>query len=327
MKQTKPGNTLAQKQPLFAGMTRKAKRTSFVLAILLPFAAWMLVYMLIPLASVIFYSFTDAKMAYDDFSWVGLYQFEKLFSSPDAITSIWNSVKAALIIMPISLVLSMATALGLNALSERFRNLYTFAYFVPNIMSMTAVCLVWNWMYHNSYGIINAVLNVFGVENQQFLKSADQALFCLCVIHIWSVFGYYAVILLSAIRGIDKSLYEAADISGANAWQKFWYVTMPMLKNQLLFVCIMLTTSSFMFFTPVKMLTDGTPGNSTLVMLLYVHRRGIQQGDIAHASAMSLVLMAIILFFSLVQWVLTKERAPKDYTKAVKSKKSKEVEV
>ena len=308
-------------------MTRKAKRNCFVLAILIPFAVWMLIYMLVPLASVIFYSFTDAKMAYDDFSWVGLYQFKKLFSSSDAITSIVNSVKAALIIMPISLVLSMATALGLNALSERFRNLYTFAYFVPNIMSMTAICLVWNWMYHNSYGIINAFLNMFGIENQQFLKSAEQALFCLCVIHIWSVFGYYAVILLSAIRGIDHSLYEAADISGANAWQKFWYVTLPMLKNQLLFVCIMLTTSSFMFFTPVKVLTDGTPGNSTLVMLLYVHRRGIQQGDIAHASAMSLVLMAIILFFSLVQWVLTKERAPKDYSKPIAGKKSKEVEV
>lgn len=327
MKQMQPGKALAQKQPLFSGMTRKAKRNCFVLAVLIPFAAWMLVYMLVPLASVIFYSFTDAKMAYDDFSWVGLYQFEKLFTSSDAITSIWNSVKAALIIMPISLILSLLTAVGLNALSDRFRNLYTFAYFVPNIMSMTAICLVWNWMYHNSYGIFNAVLNFFGVENQQFLKSAEQALFCLCVIHIWSVFGYYAVILLSAIRGIDRSLYEAADTFGANAWQKFWYVTMPMLKNQLLFVCIMLTTSSFMFFTPVKMLTDGTPGNSTLVMLLYVHRRGIQQGDIAHASAMSLVLMSIILFFSLVQWILTKERAPRDYSKPVKSKKSKEVEV
>ena len=326
MKHKHSGNTL-EKKDMFSGMTRKAKRNCFVLAVLIPFAVWMLIYMLVPLASVIFYSFTDAKMAYDDFSWVGLYQFKKLFSSSDAITSIVNSVKAALIIMPISLVLSMLTAVGLNALSDRFRNLYTFAYFVPNIMSMTAICLVWNWMYHNSYGIINAFLNLFGIENQQFLKSAEQALVCLCAIHIWSVFGYYAVILLAAIRGIDKSLYEAADISGANAWQKFWYVTMPMLKNQLLFVCIMLTTSAFMFFTPVKVLTDGTPGNSTLVMLLYVHRRGIQQGDIAHASAMSLVLMAIILFFSLLQWVLTKERAPKDYSKNVKSRKSKEVEV
>lgn len=324
MKQTQPGKTMEGRLRSKAVLTRKTKRTCFVLAILLPFAAWMLVYMLIPLASVIFYSFTDAKMAYDDFSFVGLYQFEKLFTSPSAITSIWNSVKAALVIMPISLVLALLTAAGLNALSDRFRSLYTFVYFLPNIMSMTAICLVWRWLYHDNYGIINAFLQVLGFEKQQFLKSSEQALICLCVIHIWSIFGYYAVILLAAMRGIDKSLYETADLSGANAWQKFWYVTMPMLKNQLLFVCIMLTTSAFMFFTPVKVLTDGTPGDSTLVMLLYIYRQGIQQGNIAYSSAMSLVLMGIILCFSLLQWILTKERKAKDYTTPKKNKQSKE---
>ena len=119
----------------------------FTMAVL-PFAVWMMVYMLIPLGSVIFYSFTDAKMAYSSFQMVGLYQYEKMFTNPTALISIWNTVKAALIIMPVSLVLAMLTALGLNALSERFRNLYTFVFFLPNIMSMTAVCLVWKWLYH-----------------------------------------------------------------------------------------------------------------------------------------------------------------------------------
>lgn len=97
-----------------------------------------------------------------------------------------------------------------------------------------------------------------------------------------------------------------------------------MLKNQLLFVCIMLTTSAFMFFTPVKVLTDGTPGTSTMVMLLYIYQQGIQQGNIAYSSAMSLVLMLIILFFSLVQWVLTKERRPKEYRVSGGEKKREE---
>lgn len=291
-------------------MTRKTKRMIFTLAVLLPFAAWMLVYMLIPLASVIFYSFTDAKMAYSSFKGVGLYQYEKMFTNPTALISIWNTVKAALIIMPVSLLLSMLTALGLNALSERFRNLYTFVFFLPNIMSMTAVCLVWKWLYHEQYGIFNAVLEFFGFEKMQFLRSVSQALPSLCVIHIWTIFGYYAVILLAAIRGIDKTLYEVADVYGANAWQKFWYVTLPMLKNQLLFVCIMLTTSSFMFFTPVKLLTDGTPGTSTSVLLFYIYQQGIQQGNLGYSSATSIVLMLIILFFSLIQWVLTREKDP-----------------
>lgn len=321
MKRTKSQAILSDKHPRGTNLSRKAKRNCFVLAVLIPFAVWMLIYMLIPLASVIFYSFTDAKMAYDDFSFVGLYQFKKMFSNSTAIIAIWNTVKAAVIIMPISLVLALLTAAGLNALSDRFRSLYTFVYFLPNIMSMTAICLVWRWLYHDQYGIINAFLQFLGFEKQQFLKSSEQALFCLCIIHIWSVFGYYAVILLAAMRGIDKSLYEAASLAGANGLQKFWYVTLPMLKNQLLFVCIMLTTSAFMFFTPVKVLTDGTPGTSTMVMLLYIYQQGIQQGNIAYSSAMSLILMLIILFFSLVQWVLTRERKPKIYQ--AKEKKAK----
>lgn len=326
MKLTEPGKILGGRQALGSKLTRKTKRNCFVLAILLPFAVWMLIYMLIPLASVVFYSFTDAKMAYSDFSFVGLYQFKKMFGNSTALIAIWNTVKAAIIIMPVSLVLAMLTAAGLNALSDRFRSLYTFVYFLPNIMSMTAICLVWRWLYHDQYGIINAFLQLLGFEKQQFLKSSDQALVCLCIIHIWSIFGYYAVILLAAMRGIDKTLYEAADLSGANAWQKFWYVTLPMLKNQLLFVCIMLTTSAFMFFTPVKVLTDGTPGTSTMVMLLYIYQQGIQQGNIAYSSAMSLVLMVIILTFSLLQWVLTREKKAKEYRTPQKRKQRKEVQ-
>ena len=171
----------AGKKRLDAQMTRKAKRNAFVLAVLIPFAAWMLVYMLIPLVSVIFYSFTNAKMAYDDFRFVGLYQFQKMFSNTTARISIVNSVKAAVIIMPISLAMSLLTAAGLNALSDRFRNLYTFVYFLPNIMSMTAVCLVWRWLYHNQYGIFNAILQFFGLPKQQFLQSSSQVMLCLCI--------------------------------------------------------------------------------------------------------------------------------------------------
>ncbi|MBO4358513.1 MAG: sugar ABC transporter permease [Erysipelotrichaceae bacterium] len=291
--------------------TRKSKRMAFALAVLLPFAVWMMVYMLIPLVSVVFYSFTDAKMGYDSQSFVGLYQFRKMFTSATAMISIKNSLKAALVIVPVSLLLSMLTALGLDALSERSSKIYTFAVFLPNIISLTAACLVWRWIYHGQYGVLNFLLNLMGIPSQQFLKSQAQAMYSLCAIHIWSVFGYYAIILLAAIRSIDKSLYEAASLDGASYWTQFFHVTLPMLKNTLLFVGIMLTTSAFMFFTPVQLLTNGTPGTSTYVMLFYIYQQGIEQGNTGFSSAMSLVLMLIILFFSLIQWILSTEREPK----------------
>ena len=295
---------------------------AFALAILLPFAIWMLVYMLIPLASVIFYSFTDAKMGYDRQNFVGLYQFQKMFSNATAMISIKNSLTAALVIVPVSLLLSMLTALGLDALSDRSSKVYTFAVFLPNIISLTAACLVWRWIYHGQYGVLNFLLNLMGIPSQQVLKSQAQAMYSLCAIHIWSVFGYYAIILLAAIRSIDKSLYEAASLDGASYWTQFFHVTLPMLKNTLLFVGIMLTTSAFMFFTPVQLLTNGTPGTSTYVMLFYIYQQGIEQGNTGFSSAMSLVLMLIILFFSLIQWILTTEREPKPRKKTAVKKEA-----
>ena len=147
------------------------------------------------------------------------------------------------------------------------------------------------------------------------------------MIHIYTVFGYYAVLLLASMRGIDRSLYEASNLDGANPIRQFFSITLPMMKNQLLFVCIMLTTSAFMFFTPVQLLNkSGTPGTSTRVMLMDIYENGIQQGDIAYASAMSLILMLIILFFSMIQWFINHdgdEARKKEKRKFMKEQKRK----
>lgn len=288
--------------------TRKGKRTCFVLAVLLPFMVWMLIFMIIPLFSVIVYAFTDAKMAYNDFHFVALYQFEKIFSNKSAIQSILNTFKAAIIIMPASLILSVLCALGLNAINNRARSFYTFIYFLPSIVSMTAICLVFNYIYHDQFGILNYLITLLGKDKIPFLKDTKYALATLCSIHIWSIFGYYAVILFSNMRGIDKSLYEAADLDGANSWAKFWKITIPMLKNSLLYVTIMLTSSAFMLLTPMLLLTDGTPGTSTLTMLLHIYKQGIEQGNIGYSSAMSLLLMAMIAGLSALQMFLTREK-------------------
>lgn len=112
------------------------------------------------------------------------------------------------------------------------------------------------------------------------------------------------------MRGIDKAVYEATDVNGVTGNAKFFKITLLLIKNNILFVCIMTTTVAFMFFTPVKILTDGTPGTSTMVLLLHILNKGIKNSDIGYASAMS-----IILSFCLVQWLITKERKekPKHY--------------
>lgn len=284
-------------------------RNVFLFCVLGPAFLWFFIFFIIPFVSVVGYSFTNAHMAYSDFKFVGFAQYIKAFTKdPTFIIALKNTVAAAVIIVPFTVVLSILLAAGLNALSERTRQAFTFVYFLPSVISAVAISLVWDWLYSKSYGLFNAILSALGMKTQPFLTSADQALICLCIVQVWAVFGYYAVILLAAMRGIDKSYYEAAEMDGAGAFAKFFKITLPLIKNNILFVCIMTTTVAFMFFTPVKILTDGTPGTSTMVLLLHIMNKGIKNSDIGYASAMSMILMMIILFFSLIQWMITKER-------------------
>lgn len=286
-------------------------RRVFLACVLIPTFIWFLLFFIIPFISVIYYSFTDAHMAYSDTSFVGFDQYIKAFSDSTFRIALQNTVVAAVIIVPSTIILSILLAAGLNAVGNRMRQFLTFVYFLPSVISTVAVSLVWNWLYSKNYGLFNAVLQALGFNAQPFLTSASQALACLCIVQIWCVFGYYAVILLAAMRGIDRGLYEAAEIDGAGSLAKFFRITLPLIKNSILFVCIMTTTVAFMFFTPVKILTDGTPGTSTEVLLLHIMKKGIDNSDVGYASAMSIVLMLIILFFSGIQWILTKEKKVK----------------
>jgi len=284
----------------------------FLACVLIPAFIWFAIFFIEPIISVIIYSFTDAHMAYNSFKFVGFDQYIKAFTKdPVFIIGMKNTVVAAVVIVPATVILSIALAAGLKAVSSKVRHFFTFVYFLPSVISASAVALVWDWLYDRQFGLFNAILKLFGIPAQQFLQSPDQALICLCIMEIWSLFGYYAVVLLAAMQNIDTTLYESAEIDGAGAMARFFRITLPLIKNNILFVCIMATTTAFMFVIPIKVLTDGTPGTSTVVMMLHILKRGIQNNDVGYASAMSIVLMLIILFFSLVQWFITRERGEK----------------
>lgn len=265
--------------------------------------------MILPIFSVVFYSFTNVNMAFSDWRFVGFSQYIKMFTEDTLFPiAVLNTVKSVLVIVPMTVVLSVTLALGIHSIKSGLNKFFTFVYFLPSIISMVAICMVWKWLYHQQYGIINTFLGFFGIPPQQFLNSGSQALFCLCIIQVWTLIGYYAVILVAAIKGIDLSLYEAAEVDGANGWKKTFYITLPLIRQNIFFVCIMSTTQAFMIFTPVKVLTDGMPGTSTYVLMLHIMNRGINNNDIAYASAMSLVLMGIILAFSLLQRLAAREK-------------------
>lgn len=291
-------------------MLRQSRRRIFVWAILIPMLAWFMIYMFIPIISVLIYSFTNAKMQYGDFKFVGLDNYIKMFTADPLIPiALKNTVMAVLIILPSVLILSVLLAAGMNAVGNKARETFTFIYFLPSVVPMTAIALVWQWLYHPQYGLFNAILGLVGAGPLKFLQDSSQALVSICIVQIWYTFGYYAVILLAAMRGVSPDIYEAADIDGASAVTKFFRITIPMIKPNLIFVSIMSTINAFMLFTPVDVLTfgRGTPGTSTMVLMLKIKIDGIQLGDTGYASTVSILLLAIILAVSLVQWLLSNE--------------------
>lgn len=156
-------------------------------------------------------------MAYDTWTFVGLQQYIKMFTEDTLFPiPVWNTVKAVLIIVPWTVIISVTLALGINSVKEKAGKFFTFIYFLPSVVSMVAICMVWKLLYHPQFGILNELLKVFGLGKQKFLSSGSQALICLCVIQIWALVEYYAVILVAAIKGIDPELYEAAEVDGAS---------------------------------------------------------------------------------------------------------------
>lgn len=222
--------------PIFSSnIKRKRKRNLFILSILIPLISWFVIFMFLPIILIAFYSFTNAHMAYSTYSFVGLRQYIKMFQTDTLLnTALFNTIKIVLFTVPLTTILSTALAMALNKVTEGQRKFFTFAYFLPSIICATAICLVWKWLYNPHYGLINAILTSLGLQAQPFLTDKRQVLQSLSIMQIWSLMGYYAVILLSAIRGIDHSIYEAAEIDGAGALRKELYVTLPLITQNVL---------------------------------------------------------------------------------------------
>ncbi|QIZ09318.1 sugar ABC transporter permease [Priestia megaterium] len=278
----------------------------FILVVLIPTAVWFFTFMFYPIFLTFKNSFTDANLAYSEESFIGLENYKRLLSDPTFHIALKNTIFAVLYIVPTTLVLSLAVALLLNSFNKKIRETFTLFYFLPVVTSMVALSIVWSWLYNPSYGLFNYLLNLVGLPTQGFLTSPKQALPSISAIQIWKDVGFYAVIFLAALRNIPKTYYEAATVDGANKFHIFRYITLPLLKPILIFVGIVSTIGAFKIFDPIKVITDGGPGNSTMVLVLYIIRQGITNSEIGYASAIAVVMFVIVLLVTLIQWFLSR---------------------
>lgn len=242
-------------------------------------------------------------------TFIGLRNYIRLFTQDRLF---WVSMKVTLtyVIMyvPAALVASLVLALAMNQKLRGILFVRT-AVFVPVVTSMVAVSIVWVWLLSKDFGLVNMALRALHLPTVGFLTDPKTALASIVTVGVWKSMGYNAIILLAALQGVPRLLYEAAEIDGANSWDKFWHVTLPLIAPAIIFVTITSVVGAFQVFDQVFIMTGGGPGTSTYVYNFYFWQQAFGQLKMGYASAMAYILFLIMFVTAIIQLRLTREAA------------------
>jgi multiple sugar transport system permease protein len=287
---------------------RRWRNTAVGLSFLLPNFAGFLILTLIPVGLLFYYAFTEWNV-FGGATWTGLDNFRQMARDTTFWTALRNTLYYAAFHIPLTLGVSLGLALLLNRKLRGVAFFRTVAFF-PYITSIVAVAQIWNMLFSPGYGPVNEALRWIGVDNPPgWTTSADWSMPAVILVGTWRDMGYYMLLFLAGLQTIPGQLYEAAEVDGASAWQRFRAVTLPGLRPTTFFITVLLTIGSFKVFDLILVMTNGGPGQSTLVLAQYIFRKGFEENQFGYASAVSIVLFAICLVVTVVQFVVNKRRS------------------
>ncbi|WP_153007716.1 carbohydrate ABC transporter permease [Bacillus coahuilensis] len=269
----------------------------------------LLTFIIGPIIYAIFLSFHKVQLlGGTSYDFVGLENFARLFDDDRARIALWNTAKYVAIVVPTQTFLALVIAATLNAglKGEKF---FRIVYFLPTLTSSAVLTLIFMWMY-NQNGLINHFLELIGLPTYNWLADPSVALNAIMIMNIWSTAPFFMVIYLAALQGINESIYEAADLDGANAIQKFFHITVPSLRPVTSFVVIMGLIGTFQLFDQSYIFSGGSggPNNSTLTVVLLIYQYAFKNlGTMGYAAALAFALAIIILLATLLQRKFSKE--------------------
>jgi multiple sugar transport system permease protein len=240
---------------------------------------------------------------------VGLSNFAAVLSDPVFWTALRNTMFFVLVGGPLTVAVSLAAALLVNSRLARAPAFFRSLYFVPVVTTLVAMAVVWRYLYHPRYGLLNHVLGLVGLGPVDWLGDPHLAMPAIVLLSVWKKFGYNMLILLAGLRTIPEELYEAATLDGAGWWAQFRHVTLPNLAPTFLFVSVMTMIEQFQLFAEPYVMTQGGPLKSTTSVVLLMYEEGFRWWRMGHAAAIAFVLFVIMLGATIVQLKLQKERA------------------
>ncbi len=283
------------------------EQTKTALLALLPSFILFCAFTIYPIFYSLYLSFFNASLLSPTRAYVGLNNYVNLLQNPTFQKAVRNTIHYTIGVVPIGIALSLCVAVLLNN-KLRFRNFFRAAFFAPVVTSMVAVSIVWTWMLEPNYGLINGVLAKVGIAGPGWLTDPAWSMTSVILLSIWKNLGFNMVIFLAGLQDIPIEINESADLDGVTSFQKFRYITIPMMRSSIAFASIVSMIKSMQVFGQIYVMTGGGPANSTMVVVYYLYQQAFEFYRSGYASAVAWVLFAAILILTLAQNRLLKSQ-------------------
>lgn len=277
------------------------KECAWAYFMIAPTLIGLLILNIIPVIQTFMLSFQKVG-AFGDGQWVGISNYTKMLKDPAVLGATFNTFKYAIIVVPVTVILSLIVAVLLNKKIKGV-SLYRTIYFLPMVAAPAAIAMVWRWLYNSEFGLINYLLSIIGIKGPQWLSDPKIAMISIAIVGIWSSVGYNMVLLLAGLQEIPKDYYEAASIDGASPIRQFFTITLPLVSPTMFFVVVTSIISAMQVFDVIFMMIDKTSvaleGTQSLVYLFYQY--SFVMNDKGYGSAIVMLLLVIIMIITAVQ--------------------------
>jgi len=279
-------------------------------AFLAPALGAILVFFVVPVAASLWLSFTDfdiyAVANIRNLRFIGLQNYERLLTDPMFWRALRNTAYFALVGGPLSILVSLAAALLVDARAARLKPLFRTALFLPVTTTLVAVAVIWRYFYHPRYGLLNGLLARLGFDAIDWLGDPAWAMPAIIVMAVWKNFGFNMIVFLAGLQAIPERIYEAAVLDGAGAWRQLRDITLPMLAPTFLFVGVVTAIGYLQLFTEPYVMTQGGPAGATRSVVLFMYEQGFRWWNMGYAAAIAVLLFLVILVATLLQLGLSR---------------------
>ena len=259
-----------------------------------------IIFLFLPVLGAIALAFFDTNFV--QYTWIGLDNFRKLSTNPGFLKAVKNTFAYVAIVVPITMAISLTIAALIRPLRSDLQTFFRAAFYLPSVTGAVILSLVWTWIFNPGFGLLNFILGKVGIDPVIWLGSSPAAFWSVIVVVLTFTIGQPIILFLAGMEGIPDAIYDAALVDGATSWQRFWYITLPLLRPVFLFVMATSSIGVFQIWEVIFMITSGGPANASTSIVYELYETAFLASRFGLASAMGVVLMIIVVVITLVQF-------------------------